>query len=92
MEKLPELYCYIFRNIIKMNDKSRLLTNQQCFMAMKKVIYKAPRITLRFILDELIDEYKVLKRIDDDKVYIILNKNTIKQLRKLREHVFPISV
>lgn len=95
-KKLPEIYAYILRNIVSSSNGTNgtnvtnVTTEHQVFISINRTIYRAPKYLLRQILCEFVYEYKVLRKLEEGRLLIIINKDTEKQLERLKEYIFPM--
>lgn len=87
---IPILYLYIYRNIKESNKNKIYLTNKDISISINNIIRKVPAKLRQEICDEM-EIYKLLKKINREKYLIITNKTIERNLRKLKEYIFPFT-
>lgn len=93
--ELPELYAYILRNVLLMSKGYKVVTSKVFFIGLRKVVYKAPKPVLRYVLYEFIHKYNILRpagKGKKKKYFIVIPEDVEKQLERLKDYVFPLKI
>ncbi len=88
---LPELYVYIYRNIVIAANGSNVVSRDSVLKSLNTVIKRAPRYVLSKIIEEMIDNYGILKKLSNDRLIIIKNDYTERRLLRLKDHIWPFN-
>ena len=86
-DKLPILYLYIYRSLLK-RQKEKVLTNKEALKALGTVIRRAPML----VYDEVLDEMAGMGfsiRVNRQRYLLLSNSFLKKQLKRLKEYAFP---
>lgn len=79
----------MYRNILKIANSYRYITQENLLLSFKRTIHTAPFCVYDKIVQDLID-WKLIHRINERWYVVLENKHIEKELKNLKLHVFPI--
>ena len=85
---LPELYVYMYRNILRMANSYHYITEEELFLSFKRVVHTAPNCVYENVIQDLIN-WKLIDRANAKWYLVLHNKIAMRKLKKLKNFAFP---